>query len=246
MCRFSGTHRAEADPTDLIEGIEGDYANLQPDLAEWLRRHDRSKYQALILGSNDRLIRYLLFQAARWLLTGVERNINQLERIGDGSDAVEDLVNKIAKQNGEDRDLLWTTVRIELPPLPLRTGDGDRFEQGVREAFRTFVRERADLAPLLVPLRVTVLVIPPVRPRAATKDLDNTLITLMRIIEQVLASSTLRAYQVIELHRQPGDSDHGAVILVPGLGWNHWSVWTEAERFVQRKLARTLGRPHAV
>jgi hypothetical protein len=50
------------------------------------------------------------------------------------------------------------------------------------------------------------------------------------------------AYQVIELHRTPADTNQGALLLIPGLGWNHSSVWTEAEEFVERKLATLVGR----
>ena len=167
----------EAAPT---VAIENDYDHFAPGVAARLRQLDKFEHQAFVLGSNDRLIQHVLFQSARWLLTGVDTAINRMERLGGGLPRVEDIVNEMAEQNAVDRDLLWSTVRIELPALPLLPGDSERFKEGVRDAFRRFADETPNLSPVLVPLRVTVLVIPPVRPLAGAKDLDNILITVMQ------------------------------------------------------------------
>lgn len=266
---------AEADPW---EAIHEDYQDLPPSVIPWLQFHDKSRYQAMLLGSNDRLVRGVLFQAARWLLTGVDPDIRRLDRLGlTGRAATEDLVNKIALSQAEKRNLLWSTIRVELPPLPLKHGDGARFDHGVREAFHDFVRERPDLQPLIVPLRVTVLVVPPNRRAANTKDLDNILIEVLAIMEdelkphgepwllappisgeelgaetdsraerlgqqQSVSGSKTWAYQVLELRRGLNDPEEGALVVIPGLGWNRRSIWSEAEQFVEQRLEKIVGR----
>lgn len=241
------------------------------DLAERLQFHDKARYQAMLLGSNDRLVRDVFFHAARWLLTGVDSDARRLQRLGPArSVAVEDLLHNIVERNAQQRDLLWSTIRVELPPLPLQPGDGATFALAIRRAFRGFIQQRPDLQPLIVPLRVTVLVVPPKRRAADIKDLDNILINVLTIMEDEikphpepwhLAPPVVRpdgdtddvsrpenrdrrlnvsgtwAYQVLELRRQPADTDQGALILVPGLGWNRMSIWSEAERFVEQRLA---------
>jgi len=267
------TRWAEADPEDGMDQHD-ENRHLPEYLAERLRFHDKARYQAMLLGSNDRLVRSVFFDAARWLLTGVDSDTRRLARLGPaGSVAVEGLLNNIVEWNVQQRDRLWwSTIRVELPPLPLQTGDGATFALAIRLAFRGFIQQRPDLQPLIVPLRVTVLVVPPKRRAADIKDLDNILIDVLAIMEEEvkphpepwrlaspgvwpdgdtdhvsrsedrarsrgLSISGTWAYQVLELHRQPADTDQGALILVPGLGWNHMSIWSEAERFVEQRLA---------
>ncbi len=266
------TRWAEADPEDDMDQ-HNENRHLPEDLAERLRFHDKARCQAMLLGSNDRLVRDVFFHAAGWLLTGVDSNARRLERLGPiRSVAVEDLLNNIVELNGQQRDLLWSTIRVELPPLPLETGDGVTFALAIRRAFRGFIQQRPDLQPLIVPLRVTVLVVPPKRRAADIKDLDNILINVLAIMEEEvkphpepwhlappavwpdrdtddvsrsedrdrsrgLDISGTWTYQVLELHRQPADTDQGALVLVPGLGWNRMSIWSEAERFVEQRLA---------
>jgi hypothetical protein len=263
---------------------------LPADLIEWLRFHEKSKYQAMLLGSNDRLVRSVFCQAARWLLTGHDSDIRRLQRRGGESSAVENLVNGIAQNNADDRKLLWSTIRVELPPLPQQHGDGARFDEEVRKAFHDFVDTHPLLQPPITPLRVTVLVVPPKRRGGGIKDLDNILMRILKIMEDELkphpapwllcppvsiqggrhsyrdfadpwvsidepggprpghqsarrnenTGSGTWAYQVLELHRRPMDSDEGALVVIPGLGWNRRSVWSEAERYVERRLKKLV------
>jgi hypothetical protein len=105
-----------------------------------------------------------------------------------------------------------------------------------------------------VPFRVTLLVVPPKRHRANAKDLDNLLIKVLTIMDDELrpdaetaaflgwrrSEPLLWAYQVLELHRGPADPDQGTLLLIPGLGWNDDSVWTEAEDLVERRLKKLV------
>lgn len=68
----------------------------------------------------------------------------------------------------------------------LKEGGGAVFEEAVRQACRAFVEARPDLQPLIVPLRSTVLVVPPVARNGREKDLDNILITVLSILEAEL------------------------------------------------------------
>lgn len=185
---------AEADPLDVLDH-DSESELWQEDLAEWLRMHDKSRYQAILLGSNDRLLRAVFFRHARWLLTGTDADVERLTRMGlSGKPAVGEILNSLVEANAEARKLLWSTIRIELPSLPLQHGDGGVFGDRMRQALRQFVGDRPDLQPLLVPLRVTVLVVPPERPpgRGRTgkhlggKDLDNVLIKVLTVLEQEL------------------------------------------------------------
>jgi hypothetical protein len=276
------TSWAEADPWDDLEH-EDESQYLPADLAEWLQVHDKFRYQAMLFGSNDRLLRSVFFRNARWLLTGANADVERLHWLGlAGHPVAEEVINRIAETNAHDQKLLWSTIGIELPPLPLQRGDGAQFDEGVRQAFRNFVEERPDLQPLLVPLRVTVLVVPPLRPKRKSrkgrnsdvKDLDNILIKVLTALEEQLkpnaepwlllpdvsvegsepdpdlaerkaryrsyTGSHTWAYQVLELHREPGDPDQGSLVVVPGLGWNRKSIWAEAEDFVERRLQKLM------
>lgn len=176
------TSWAEADPGD---DFLDDSEHLPADLAEWLQVHDKSRYQAMLFSMNDRLLRSVLFRNARWLLTGVDADFNWLRRLGPtGRSTIEKVINAFVETSAKDRELLSSAVRIELPPLPMQAGDGTRFDVGARAALRKFVEDRPDLQPLLVPLRVTVLVVPPARP--GTKDLDNVLIKVLTALEEQL------------------------------------------------------------
>ncbi|MDX6362753.1 MAG: hypothetical protein QOC85_1763 [Streptomyces sp.] len=257
---------AEADPTEFLEADVEQY--LSADLAERMKFHDKAQYQAMLLGSNDRLLRAVFFQAARWLLTGRDADAVRAERLAAAGAAGGGLVDGIARTNADNRDLLWSTIRMELPPLPLRQGGGAVFEEAVRQAIRNFVEERPDLQPLIIPLRVTVLVVPPKHRAGRVKDLDNILITVLTALEEEIkpdaapwslapplvgdgAESEPRrrvpgsqtwAYQVLELHRGPYDPGQGSLTVVPGLGWNRKSIWAEAADFVKQALERRTSR----
>lgn len=259
------TFWAEADPNDLPGENEGD----QPDdLAARMRFHDKAQYQAMVLGSNDRVLRSVFFRAARWLLTGCNADADRLHRLGMvGRQGVAELVTRMAETNAAERELLWSTIGIELPPLPVQHGGGAVFREAVRSSIHTFVERHPDLQPLVVPLRVSVLVVPPRYRRGRIKDLDNILIDVLSILEAEVspnampwtlapplsedgaepaevearppvAGSQTWAYHVMELHRGDNDPDEGSLVIVPGLAWNRRSIWVEASDFVAQAWKR--------
>jgi hypothetical protein len=81
---------------------------------------------------------------------------------------------------------------MELPSLPVRRGDSATFRQGIRSACRDFLTRHPALTPLVVPLRVTVLVVPPRRDSKAkrtpgdVKDLDNILMDVLKVAGEEL------------------------------------------------------------
>jgi hypothetical protein len=131
-----------------------------------------------------------------------------------------------------------------LPALPQTSGASAEFTRKVRERLQTY-RERWHLfRPLVVPVKVTFLVVPPVQ----GKDLDNIALTVLPIVHDVLKphiepyllaptrpdgdldpdrdealnrlrslnANSVTAYQVIELPRSKQDSPEGTLRLVLG------------------------------
>ncbi|CAN5782899.1 hypothetical protein BH23CHL8_BH23CHL8_30730 [soil metagenome] len=98
--------------------------------------------------------------------------------------------------------LLHTMTSIELPPLPVEPGDYRAFRDGVAAACRDYISRRPGLQPLLVPLRVTLLVVPP----AQGKDLDNILLDVLPAVNEHLRP-----------HLEPWLLDAGAGPLEEGL-----------------------------
>lgn len=176
------TSWTEVDPD---QDVEEPGQLLPADLEAWLHADGKSRYQAMHFGANDRLLRSVFFRNARWLLTGVNADVDRLNRLGRAApSAVEEIIRTIREASTVDRDLLSLAIRIELPPLPIQAGEGVAFDQRVRAALQKFVQDRPDLQPLLVPLRVTVLVTPP--KRTGGKDLDNILIEVLTTLEAEL------------------------------------------------------------
>jgi hypothetical protein len=116
---------------------------------------------------------------------------------------------------------------IELPPLPVEPGDYRAFRDGVAAACHDYISRRPGLQPLLVPLRVTLLVVPP----AQGKDLDNILLDVLPAVNEHLRP-----------HLEPWLLDAGSGPLDEGLvdrlvGWRvkglrrlrslvRYSVWS--------------------
>jgi hypothetical protein len=130
----------------------------------------------------------VFFGAGHWLLTGTDPEVRRIRRLGLGvsSSLLEELEQRHAKTNEGYREILQSSIRIELPPLPMHQGDGARFNQGIRQACRAFLTRHPQFEPLIVPLRVTALVTPPKRATANAKDLDNILMTVLMAMENEL------------------------------------------------------------
>lgn len=81
------------------------------------------------------------------------------------------------------RELLFdSALTVSVPPLPTEPGTTAGFLEDVRVELEAFRRRWPALRPLVVPVKVTFLVIPP----SQGKDLDNIALTLLPIIHEVL------------------------------------------------------------
>jgi hypothetical protein len=136
---------------------------------------------------------------------------------------------------------------IRLPPLPETQAERDSFRTAIRSSLDGFHRRWPAWKTLLVPLKVTLIVVPPLQ----GKDLDNVALDVLPAVHDIfrphiepwqwsplypeddaaaadrdralkrlksLNSDSVTAYQVIELQRMPSDPPAGFLHLVLGLG----------------------------
>ncbi|TCN37855.1 hypothetical protein EV644_15020 [Kribbella orskensis] len=86
------------------------------------------------------------------------------------------------------------------------------------------------LAPLRVPLRVVLLVVPP----RQGKDLDNLALSVLPAVRDALNGPDITAYEVIELKRTAADPEAGLLRFALGSGSQHGSTWQRATDYVAR------------
>jgi len=244
----------------------------------WLRTADlmthraNQRWQELVLGGNDIWLRNAFFSEGRSLLMGVDREPRPAIPDADADAILAQMgfrLPTITTTRRATREmLLGGFVRTELPPLPTASGGTSEFKQGVSAAYAGFLDKYPDLFPLLVPLRVTVVVVPP---RGSSKDLDNVILSLLaeldrqwrppaapwllspaledplppgleytrewyikeRARRKTLGETAISSYQILELKRHRGDPARGALMLIPGDGSIHGSLWDEADRYLE-------------
>jgi hypothetical protein len=212
--------------------------------------------QGHVLSNNDRVLTGLFVRRAASLVTSrPDPHWRALTRLGLWPSTL---------GPEADRELL-DIIRVPLPSLPTAPGGGARFREDVVRAFETLVARYPFLRPLLVPLRITFLVVPP----AQGKDLDNIVLSVMSAVNNTLqphpkpwllvpslasvqAPDQWRidafkqrrsrvevgvvAYQVIELARSPDDPPDGTLSVVLGHGHNYTSTWQAAAHYVDKRL----------
>ncbi|MDQ6617424.1 MAG: hypothetical protein M3083_22420 [Actinomycetota bacterium] len=234
-------------------------------IAKYAEHEAHRAYQDSLLHANDRHLSHMLVSRASSVIARLPdpawRRLTRLGRPGDP----EPLTTHGATERS--RELLDMLIQVSLPPLPVERGGGERFHDAVIEACQQFVDRHALLHPLLVPLRITLLVVPPAR----GKDLDNIVLTVIGAVNGVLEPHPepwllapslggpdldeprrrdairrlcqtvqvgVASYQVIELARTEGDSEAGTLTMVLGHGDNLTSTWEAAADFVDARLER--------
>jgi hypothetical protein len=249
--------------------------------AELLRHHVRQRRQDQYLHGNDGWLRTVFFRDGYPLLYGTDPRERRLAT-STAQAGLTTPTNVDYRASADYRRLMLSGLnRIDLPPLPAKPGDSAVFRAEVVRLCREFVDRNPGLFPLLVPLRVTVLLVPPRRSTANVKDLDNVTLDVLAAVDKhfrppanpwllgpalaepsdpsqpdglahlrawhrkelarlkSLGETAIWAYQILELQRYEDDPDEGFLIIVPGHGMNHRSLWNEADDY----LAEHLDRP---
>jgi hypothetical protein len=243
-------------------------------VAEVMRHHVRRRGQEALLSGNDDWLTTAVVGNARRLLIGVDpRDVEAVKA-----------ARVLGLEGGITPEVQATFARrmltglngIALPPLPTARGQGASFKTEVDRICAEYVADRPGLFPLVVPLRVTVLVVPPDRDRRSAADLDNVLIRVLGAVDahmkppispwllgplpppglviagrdardwktegleraKSLGSTSVWAYQILELARLPTDPPGGQVMLVLGNGMNHDSLWGQAANYVREQFER--------
>jgi len=239
--------------------------------ADLMEHHARQRLQELVLDGNDSWLRNAFFGEGRSLL-GVDRDPLLASPNTDADAMLKELgfrLPRIMTTRRATREMLLSGfVRVELPPLPTASGETSEFKQAISEAYAGFLDKYPGLFPLLVPLRVTVVIVPP---RGHSKDLDNVILALLAELDRqwrppaaplllspalsdplppgteylrewyskerarikTLGDTAIRSYQILELKRHRGDPPQGALMLFPGNGSVHGSLWAEADRYLE-------------
>lgn len=207
------------------------------ETARCLRATIHRRRQEELLRGNDAFMRSLLHGRARELFTGhLDAATRRARDLAVNSRSLADTLEGLRQsQHMLDRMREW--FQVSLPPLPMAHGEGSDFRQRVREACDDYFARRPMLQPVVVPLRVTILVVPPKQ-----KDLDN---IALDVIPAIRAAASARAggaeptadvasYQVLELHRGTHHRSEGELAVVLGHGHNFLSYWEAAADDVER------------
>lgn len=239
-------------------------SELTPAWADYLAHEATRSRQEELLRRNDRtLTRLLVSHAASLVANRPDPFLRKLTRLGVSAESL--LGAAVSAIDG--RKLLDMLIQVRLPSLPVAPGDGDLFVAAVRHACDEFVHRHPFLRPLVVPLRITLLVVPP----SQGKDLDNIVLAVMAAVNDAFvphlepwlltplpveneeharwrdeALRRLRStvdvgvssYQVLELARTESDGPEGTLTLVLGHGENMSSIWDSAAHYVDDALER--------
>jgi hypothetical protein len=162
------------------------------------------------------------------------------------------------------RTLLSGPLTLPLPGLPTAGGQGEQFRRMVRGQLEAFRRQWPLFRSLVVPVKVTFLVVPPEQ----GKDLDNIALTCLPIVHEVLRphiephylspvfthrdgdprreealrrlqslnAQSVTAYQVVQLPRSPDDPPEGTLRLALGRAAPYGSWWKRVADYAGDRL----------
>jgi hypothetical protein len=172
--------RDELDAASQLEEarrLEQSEDELMRRMAADMRFDALRAYQEHFLRSSDRWLTSLLRSRGRELITGElatrERRLaRRLQSAG-----VPHLQTAWTPTNLDDE--LQGYFQVPLPPLPRQRGERRDFKQNLHEACRRFLSAHPSLSPLVVPLRITILVVSP-----HDKDLDNLALEVVPVINE--------------------------------------------------------------
>lgn len=230
---------------DLDDDLPADATPWQQWAQDYSRFSAVSTLQEHLLAQHDGLHAHAL---ASYLANGQGRRI--------------DLFEELLAHNRQT--LLSSAMSIPMPGLPRVPGAMVRFKSEVRAELESFRSHWPVLRRLLVPVKLTFLVIPP----AQGKDLDNLALTVLPIAHEVLKphiephvlapdhphtqsphraealhrlrslnANSVCSYQVIELPRSLVDHEDGLLRLALG---HHSGVswWDKAADYIDALIKR--------
>ncbi|WDZ84034.1 hypothetical protein [Micromonospora cathayae] len=249
------------DPSPIMMPMFGDpeMRRVASAINDWNLFRLRERTQRVLLDSADQLISHAL-RAAPYRIAGARR---PRDPAGDGEPW------QLLHQAMRHRDIGWDhllsgPLTVPMPGLPTASGERSRFRDEVRRQLEEFRRRRPILDPLVVPLKITILVVPPEQ----GKDLDNIALDVLPTAHEVLKphvepwllaptfgeigehrekalrrmrsinAQSVTTYQVIELQRIPEDPEAGLLRLALGRGDQYDSFWTETYDLVRKRVYR--------
>jgi hypothetical protein len=170
------------------------------------------------------------------------------------------------------RTLLSGPLTLPLPGLPTAEGQGEQFRRMIRDQLEAFRRQWPLFRSLVVPVKVTFLVVPPEQ----GKDLDNIALTCLPIVHEVLRphiephylspafmhrdadprreealrrlqslnARSVTAYQVVRLPRTPEDPHEGTLRLALGRAAPYGSWWKRVADYAGDRLEQVQTHGH--
>ncbi|MFI5950406.1 hypothetical protein ACIA8B_22850 [Micromonospora chalcea] len=257
----SGDEDFDDDPFSIMAPVFGDpeMRRVASAINDWNLFRLRERTQRVLLDSADHLISNAL-RAAPHRIAGARRPRDP---------ATDGEAWQLLHRAMRHRDIGWDhllsgPLTIPMPGLPSASGERSQFRDEVRRQLEEFRRHHRALDPLVVPLKITILVVPPEQ----GKDLDNIALDVLPTAHEVLKphvepwllaptfgeigehrekalrrmrsinAQSVTTYQVIELQRIPEDPKAGLLRLVLGRGDQYDSFWTETYDLVRKRLSR--------
>lgn len=243
---------------DLGQATSTEEARRWEELNSWLAFHDRSRLQEAILRRTDANVAFVLSQSPESLAGARPR-----QRPFADTAALRSIYDKLDKLRAENREMLLSSpLAIPMPSLPRVSGERQTFKTAIRRELEQWLACWPVFHTLLVPLKVTFLVMAPAQ---GHKDLDNIALEVLPIVHEVLqpqpdewllrspppgtgeraeadqALNRLRvlrdysvtAFEVIELKRRNDDPPAGLLYLALGSGSQVGSIWTRITDYVE-------------
>jgi hypothetical protein len=127
--------------------------------------------------------------------------------------------------------LMSRLIATPMPGLPRASGEGQAFRNAVRQALEELLVQQPVFAPMCVPLKIILLVVPPLN---QGKDLDNLALTVLPAAQNVLRPPAITSYEVIEMKRTPADLPTRYLRLALGSGSQRGSTWQRLTDYVAK------------
>jgi hypothetical protein len=211
---------------ELGAAMSGEDANAWLEMDRWLATVEDARHQEQLLASAGALLTSVLAGAPHWIA-----GVGSPSRPYAGNPAFTDIHAALDQMAANHREMLLSSpLSIPLPGLPRARGEGRTFKAAVRKNVEAMVDRFPALAPLRVPLKVVLLVVPPEQ----GKDLDNLALSVLPAVHDALNGPDITAYEVIELKRTDADAAVGLLRFALGSGSQGGSTWQRATDYVAR------------